>query len=332
MTLPNSMKAIVVSEPNDALSLKTLTLDVPVRQEGQHLIKVERVGLNPVDAKLVKSGFEQWQYPHVIGLDAVGTVVDCDTGAQPAIGKRVMLHSSILEQGVLSEYIVVPSHALIDVPENVDADTAATIPCAGLTAYLSIERLSLTEDQTLLVEGGSTAVGQFAIQMAKFLGYRVIATASPDKFAYLRGLGAEHVLNYRDTDLIEQVRAITMERGVDAVLDTIGGEVTARAVEMLKFTGAISTLVEYDPIDPGLLFRKAPQINSISLGGAWLAKDMCAQLKMAFVGNKMMNCIASKDITIPKVIPVEFNADAVSEALNKQLDGHVFGKQIVQVS
>ncbi len=331
MNIPNSMQAIAISKPNEELAVELIKVGVPKRQPDQHLIKVEAVGLNPVDAKLIKMGLDSWQYPHIIGLDAVGIVVDCEKGSKPGLGKRVMLHASMLEQGMLSEYIVVPSHALIDVPDTISASTAATIPCAGLTAYSSIERLQLHEGQTLLVEGGTTAVGQFAIQMANFLGIRVIATASPDKFKFVRSLGAEHVFDYNDAKIHEHVMAITMELGVDAAIDTIGGKVTERIVSMLKFTGSVASLVEYAPIDPKLLFRKSPQIISISLGGVWLANDMCAQLKMAFVGNKMMNCIASKDIKIPKVIDIPFEAQAVSEALQRQLDGHVFGKQIVKL-
>lgn len=329
MTIPLTMKAIALPSPSDEMRLTEVTVDVPKRDSGHHLIKVEAVGLNPVDAKLARTGLDNWQYPHVMGLDAVGTVVECDEGCPLSPGKRVMIHSSLLKQGVLSEYISVPSHALIEIPDSVSTSTAATVPCAGLTAYLSIERLNLKEDQTLLIEGGSGAVGQFAIQMASYLGYRVITTASPDKFAYLRNLGAEHVIDYTANDIVEQIMTITMERGVDAVLDTIGGDITARCVQVLKFTGSVACLVEYSPIEHSLLFKKAPQLISISLGGAWLSNDMCAQLKMAFVGNKMMNCISKGDFKVPKVLPVTFEADAVTDALQKQFAGHVFGKQVV---
>ena len=331
MTIPLKMKAIALPSPSGDFTLNEVTVDVPQRVAGQHLIKVEAVGLNPVDAKLARSGVEGWQYPHIMGFDAVGTVVECDDGNPLGPGKRVMIHASLTSQGVLSEYISVPSHALIEIPDSVSNSTAATVPCAGLTAYLSIERLDLKEDQTLLIEGGSGAVGQFAIQMANYLGYRVITTASHDKFAYLRSLGAEHVIDYKAQDIVEQIMAITMNRGVDAVLDTIGGEVTSRCVKVLKFAGSIACLVEYQPIDYKLLFEKAPQLISISLGGAWLSNDMCAQLKMAFIGNKMMNCIGKGDFKVPKVLPVPFEADAISDSLQRQFDGHVFGKQVVML-
>ena len=294
--LSSTMRAIALAKANPELALMEIDVPVPHRETGHHLIKVEAVGLNPVDAKLALNGTDFWSYPHTVGLDAVGIVVDCDNGAVPSVGKRVMLHSSLLAQGVLSDYIVAPSYALIEVPDSISPEVAATVPCAGLTAYITLERLNLNEEQTLLIEGGSGAVGQFAIQIAQRLGYRVITTASPDKFAFLRSLGAEHVIDYQANDIVSQIMAITMERGVDAVIDAVGGHVTSRAVEMLRFAGSVACLVDYEPIDHKLLFRKAPQLISISLGGAWLSNDMCSLLKMALIGNKMMTCISKGDI------------------------------------
>ena len=146
--------------------------------ETAQVIKVEYVGLNPVDAQFAKSGFCLWQYPHVLGLDAVGVVVKAGKGVFPGVGERVMWHASIGEQGVLSEYAKVPNYAVSIIPKQLASDKAATLPCAGMAALISLDKLAVSEGDTLFVEGGAGAVGQFAIQFAKQRSADVFTTAS----------------------------------------------------------------------------------------------------------------------------------------------------------
>ncbi len=334
-TTPNKnitmMKAIAINEASDDFNVVEILLPVPSLKDGHHLIKVNAVGLNPVDGKLAECGFSRWSYPHVIGLDAVGTVVENSNGAAPAVGTRVAWHHNVKVQGVLSEYVIVPSHALIEVPESVPTQVAATVPSSGITAYMALERLGLHEEQTVLIKGGAGSVGQFAIQLAHNIGYRVITTARAENAPFLRQLGADHVIDYINKDIQGSVLEITCQRGVDAIIDTIGGETTSQDLGALKFTGSIACLTPFDPIEKEPLFTKAPTLIAISLNGAWLSEDMCAQLKLAFIGKKLFECVAKGKLKTPEIIDVKFDASAIEYALKQQLQRKVKGKQVVML-
>ncbi|GAA0286292.1 zinc-binding dehydrogenase [Psychrosphaera haliotis] len=326
-----TMKAIAVNNVCNDFKLVEVSLDIPEVNEGYHLVKIECVGLNQIDGKLAQCGIDAWNYPHVLGLDAVGIVVENSLGSAPAIGTRVAWHHNLKEQGVLSEYVCVPSHALIEVPKSVTPEVAATVPCAGMTAYLTLERLNLHEDQTILIKGGASTVGQFAIQLANNIGYRVITTAKSENSAWLRQLGAEHVIDYNETDIKKSILEITCERGVDAIVDTIGGKSTASDLDSLRFAGSIACLAPFDAIDNARMFTKAPTIIAISLNGAWLADDMCGQLKMAFIGQKLFNCVASGKLKTPTVVPVKFDPSEIENGLKQQMAGLIKGKQVVSL-
>ena len=208
-TIPSSMQAIALIEPNEDINLTDIQLPVPQCTGNELLVKVEYVGLNPVDAQFAKSGFCLWQYPHVLGLDAVGVVVKAGKGVFPGVGERVMWHASIGEQGILSEYAKVPNYAVSIIPQQLASDKAATLPCAGMAALISLDKLAVTEGDTLFVEGGAGAVGQFAIQFAKQRGADVFTTASKRNHKLVKQLGADVVFDYNDKALCDKIRRET---------------------------------------------------------------------------------------------------------------------------
>ncbi|MEM5545815.1 zinc-binding dehydrogenase [Pseudoalteromonas fuliginea] len=331
-TIPRAMRAIVLPEPNEEISLADVQLPVPKCADNELLIKVEYVGLNPVDGQFAKSGFCNWQYPHVLGLDAVGVVVKANKGVFPSVGERVMWHASVGGQGVLSEYTKVPNYAVSVLPAGLSPAVAAILPCAGMAALISIDKLSINEGDTVLIEGGAGAVGQFAIQYAKQRGANVFATASKRNHKLVKQLGAEVVFDYNDKKLCDKIRRELGPQGFDAVIDTIGGESTARNIELMRFCGKIACLNPLPCFDQDLMYRRAPNISVVSLGGAWLANSLCAQQRLSFMGNLLLEGACNGDIKTPALTAVEFNAQAVSDALNKQLAGGFTGKQVVHVA
>ena len=290
--LPNdiiakTMRAIVLPEANEQIRLENVQLNVPQCRDNELLIKIEYVGLNPLDAEYAKTGFCHWQYPHILGLDAVGVVVDAAKGIYPTMGTRVMWHASMGEQGVLSEYAKVPNYAVSVVPEGISSEHAAALPCAGMTALISLDKLQITEGDTLLIDGGAGAVGQIAIQFAKQRGADVFTTAAKRNHKLVKSLGADVVFDYQDKKLCQKIRHELGPQGFDAVLDAIG---------------------------------------------AWLANSLCAQQRMSFMSKLLLEDLAKGDLTVPEVSLVEFNAEHISAALNKQLAGGFTGKQVVKVS
>lgn len=331
-TIPSSMQAIALIEPNEDINLTDMQLPVPQCTGNELLVKVEYVGLNPVDAQFAKSGFCLWQYPHVLGLDAVGVVVKAGKGVFPGVGERVMWHASIGEQGVLSEYAKVPNYAVSIIPQQLASDKAATLPCAGMAALISLDKLAVTEGDTLFVEGGAGAVGQFAIQFAKQRGADVFTTASKRNHKLVKQLGADVVFDYNDKTLCDKIRRELGPQGFDAVIDIMGGESTIQNIELMRFCGRIACLNPLPNFEQQLMYRRAPNISIVSLGGAWLANSLCAQQRMSFMGNLLLETVANGEITPPEVLAVDFNANAVSAALNNQLAGGFTGKQVVKIS
>ena len=327
----NKMRAIVLTEANEAIQLEAIELKVPQCSDNELLIKVEYVGLNPLDAQYAKTGFCQWQYPHVLGLDAVGIVVDAPKGLYPNIGTRVMWHASMGGEGVLSEYAKVPNYAVSVVPDNVEPAQAATLPCAGMTALISLDKLQIAEGDTLLVEAGAGAVGQIAIQFAKLRGADVFTTAAKCNHKLVKSLGADVAFDYKDKKLCQKIRRELGPQGFDAVLDSIGGETTVRNIELMRFCGRIACLKPLPNFEDELLFKKAPNISIVSLAGAWLANSLCAQQRMSFMSNLLLESLEKGDLIVPEVSLIEFNAEDISAALNKQLAGGFTGKQVVKL-
>ncbi|MFD2166096.1 zinc-binding dehydrogenase [Thalassotalea euphylliae] len=329
---PDTMKALVLEHAGEDFALTEMSVPVPEPKEGQLLIKVEYAALNPVDTKLALSGHSQWQYPHIPVLDGVGKVVASGDEHSPIFGERVIWHSDLTKQGVLAEYAVIDAHAVAVVPDEIASADAATIPCAGMTAALSICTLSAQAGDKILIEAGAGAVGQFAIQLAKINNLTVYTTASKQHHNFLKTLGADFVFDYKSDNLVDDIRETLGHERLDKVLDSIGGDVTVRDIELLKFNGSIACLNSLPELDPDLMFTKAPSIHVISLGGAWLSNDMCAQHKLGLKGSCLLELVTKKQLKLPDVIEIPFESQEVTSAMHRQLAGGLFGKQVVKIA
>lgn len=327
--IPQTMHAIALHEPNEHIQLADIEVAVPQCVENELLVKLEYVGLNPLDGEYAKSGFCKWQYPHTLGLDAVGVVVKAAKGIFPNVGDRVMWHASLAGQGVLSEFAVVPNYAVSVISDDVEPIKAATLPCAGMTALIALDKLQVTEGDSLLIEAGAGAVGQFAIQIAKERGADVYTTTAKCNHKLVKSLGADIAFDYQDKKLCQKMCLELGSQGFDAIIDSVGGDATIRNIELMRFCGRIACLKALPELDQELLFRKAPNISIVSLGGAWLENSLCAQQRMSFMSNLLLERVASNKLCVPDTTRVEFSAEKVSSALKKQLEGGFVGKQIV---
>ncbi len=332
VNITKTMQAITLAEAAEDFSLLKQEVATPQRNESELLIRVEYVGLNPIDAKLAKYGFPDWQYPHILGLDAVGTVVDAPAGVIPCIGDQVMWHANIKHQGMLAQYVAVPNFSVSKLPEGLAPEVAAALPCAGMAAIFALDKLQIKEGENLLVDAGGGAVGQFAIQFAKQRGAKVFATAAKNNHAYLKKIGADECFDYHDKNLLKKFKLALGHSQFDAVVDTLGGGNTIRNIELLRFCGRIACLNGLPTVSSSLLFYKAPVISIVSLSGAWLTQSLCAQQKMSFMGDLLMNSVNEGSIKSPDIIPIVFDEVAITQALKQQLKGCIFGKQVVTVS
>jgi NADPH:quinone reductase-like Zn-dependent oxidoreductase len=292
------MRAWVVPSADRGGSLELRDLPVPVPGPGEVRLRVAAVSLNPVDQKLVHSGHPAWHYPHVPGVDVAGLVDSVGPGvAGFETGTRVFCHHDLSKPGTFAEVVCVAAHALARIPDAVSFDAAAAIACAGLTAYQALQRkMHLQAGHTVLVHGGSGGVGGYAIQIARGLGARVLATASPRNHAFVRALGAEAALDYRAHDLVDQVRALTDGAGVHAVLDPVSAASASAAVGLLRFNGQLAFVAGAPDIMHVRPFARALSFHAIALGGAYAAGDRDAQEDLARMGQELIALVAAGSV------------------------------------
>ena len=234
------MIAIEIREPGEPDVLVPVERPTPVPGSGDVLIKVAAAGVNRPDV-MQRRG----KYPpppgasDIPGLEVAGTVDQIGpdvTGWK--IGDAVC---ALVAGGGYAEYCVAPAPQCLPVPRGLDLVSAAAIPETFFTVWTNVfERGRLDAGESILVHGGSSGIGTTAIQLARARGARVFATAgSPEKCTACEQLGAERAINYKDTDFLEAVRAATGGRGVDVVLDMVGGEYFARNIDALAVEGRL---------------------------------------------------------------------------------------------
>lgn len=216
----------------------------PVAGSNELLIKVEAASLNRADLGLRSGRYRvrPEDLPLIPGREFAGTVASIGPGAQGfSVGQRVVAQTGL---GGYAEYAVAKTSQARPVPEGMDSITAAAVPTVFLTAWFALlEDGKLKKGERALIQAGGSGVGMAAIQIAKLLGASVITTAgSDDKCRRLGALGADEAINYTAKDFREEVRRITDGRGVDVVLEMIGGAVYARSLEVLAPGGRLVSI------------------------------------------------------------------------------------------
>ncbi|MBU2967375.1 zinc-binding dehydrogenase [Amphritea sp. 2_MG-2023] len=309
------MNAIELRQCGAEFDLHMSQRPIPILGDNELLIAIEYVAINHLDARLARDGFCQWQYPHILGSDAIGTVVDAPKGVFPSKGSRVLFNSSLAEQGMLKEYAVVPNFAVSEVPDSIASEIAVALPNAGMTALLALEKLQLHEGQSFAINSAQGAVAHFAVQYAKRRGAQVFAVAEKAHHKRLTKLGADFAFDCHADNICNQIKRELGPGGFDCILNTQGGDSFIDDLKRLRFCGHIACLNGFSDISEALLFEKAPQIGVVSLSGAWLANSLCAQQHLSFMGSQLLQDVASGDIIPPEVIQIPFSVDAVRDVL-----------------
>lgn len=236
MALPASMTCIETAA-DGTLSMGSRPLPLP--GPGEVLIKVSAAGVNRPDI-IQRQGL----YPpppgasDILGLEVAGTIAAMDAAAAPglAIGQPVC---ALLTGGGYAEYCVAAAALCLPLPRGFDFVRAAALPETVFTVWHNVfQRGRLRAGESFLVHGGSSGIGTTAIPLAKAFGATVFTTVGNDaKAAACRRLGADCVINYRDEDFVEVVAKQTAGRGVDLILDMVGGDYLARNLKALAVEG-----------------------------------------------------------------------------------------------
>ncbi|MFS8039103.1 NAD(P)H-quinone oxidoreductase [Xanthobacter sp. AM11] len=224
------------------------TADVPRPGAGQVLVEVVAAGVNRPDC-LQRAG----NYPpppgatDVPGLEIAGRVVELGEGVTSLkIGDEVC---ALVISGGYAEYCVAEAPLCLPIPKPLSLLEAAGLPENYYTVYDNVfTRGRLTAGETILIHGGSSGIGSTAIQLAHHAGARVIATAgSPDKCDFCLKLGADAAIDYRASDFVEEVKRLTDGRGVDEILDMVGGPYVARNLQALAVEGRLVQIAFLQP-------------------------------------------------------------------------------------
>jgi NADPH2:quinone reductase len=246
--MSETMRAAVLDRFGGPDVFQVREIERPQPGPGELLVRVAASGTNPVDAKLRQAGeWAQIELPAVIGYDASGSVEAVGPGvADFAPGDEVWLSPEIFgnRHGSYAEYLVASERIVGRKPAALSHEQAAAVPLAGGTAWEAVvRRLAVRPGETVLVHAGAGGVGSFAVQIAKVLGARVLATAGPGSQETLRDLGADVALDYRSDDVFAAAAAENGGAGVDAVLDLVGGDTIARSVSATRPFGRLATIL-----------------------------------------------------------------------------------------
>ena len=224
------MKAAYIEKFGGPEVLKVGDLPDPTAGAGQIVVDVAAASINAADWKVRAGEYKQANFPLVLGRDFSGTVSALGSGVSDLkVGDEVFGVLETGRDGTYCEKIAIGGAIVGKKPAALSHVDAAALALTGLTAICAIEEaLKLKAGETILIQGGAGGVASFAIQLAKHIGARVITTASAANAAYLRGLGADEVIDYNATDFTKAVK------NVDAVFDTVGGDVATRSFAVLK--------------------------------------------------------------------------------------------------
>ncbi len=240
-----TMKAVRMHEYGGPEVLHYEDAPRPEAKAGEVLVRVHAAGVNPADWKIRSGAFKAMgasPFPLVLGFDAAGTVEavgDGVTGLAP--GDAV--YAYIQAGGGYAEYVAFPAELAAPKPKTLDFVQAAAVPVTALTAWQALfDQGGLTAGQRVLIHGGAGGVGSFAVQFARNKGAHVITTGSAQNHDYLKGLGADEVIDYNTTKFEEVVK------NADVVFDTVGGDTQQRSWQTLKPGGILVAIAQ--PPDP----------------------------------------------------------------------------------
>lgn len=240
MSLPTTMNAIEIETPGGPEVLKHVTRPVPEIGENEVLIKTAIAGVNRPDCLQRMGGYPPPAGASDIpGLEVAGEIVAAGSKVSSEnIGKEVM---ALVPGGGYAEYVNVDMNNTLTIPKGLSIEEAGAIPETFFTVWHNVfQRGGLLPGETFMVHGGTSGIGTTAIQLAKAFGATVIATAgTDDKCDACIKLGADHAINYRNEVFEERTKEITNGKGVDVILDMVGGSYTGRNYKAAAMDGRI---------------------------------------------------------------------------------------------
>ncbi|WP_321799215.1 NADP-dependent oxidoreductase [Caballeronia sp. J97] len=326
------MKAIVIDRVGGSDAMKLADLPMPVPGPGEVLIRVAYAGVNPADWKCREGylgAFIEYTFPFVIGFDAAGAVQasgDGVDGLPP--GTRVFAQTDVGagKWGAYAEYVVVRHDSVVPIPDGLSFAEAAAVPTPALAAWAGVfDDGGLRGGQKLLVHGGAGAVGMFAIQLAKHAGADVAATCSAANRQYVESIGCDRSIDYRSDDIGHALRAWA-PRGVDLVIDAVGGGTLPDPLGMLAPGGMLVSIMTLAAADAGRLAATADEAARRGLRATTTFSRMPSGERLGQIAARL----ARRQLRVPRIESVPFGQAA--RALDLVQSGQAKGKLVLHIA
>jgi NADPH:quinone reductase-like Zn-dependent oxidoreductase len=324
-----TMEAMVLDRFGGPEVLHLATIERPRAAPGGVIVQVAYAGVNPADWKTREgwlSQFFEYQFPFVVGFDAAGVVSEVGEGVTDLkVGDRVVTASNMGrgERGSYAQYVASDRERVVKLPDHVSLKDAAAMPTAAITAWQATFDVGSTKDGSfVLVNGGAGGTGTYALQLAKMAGAKVAVTCGPANVDYMRAMGADLVINYREGGVREAVQAWAPE-GVDLVVDTVGQGSLLDSIEMVKRGGIVA------PIGTLIADEPMPDTARAAELGVKVIHTMSTFENQERQLNALVKVLGEGKIRAPQIEVVPL-AEA-GEAQRRVADGHVRGKILLEV-
>jgi NADPH:quinone reductase-like Zn-dependent oxidoreductase len=324
------MRAMVIDRFGGPEVLHLADVESPEPGPGEVLIRVAYAGVNPADWKCREGWLAQffdYKFPFIVGFDAAGIVARVGAGVDNyKVGDRVVTSSNqgIGEWGTYAEFVRSAIDRVAHLADGLDFQTAASIPTAAVTSWEALfDTGHLKAGHKVLIHGGAGGMGSFAVQFAKHVHADAAATCGPANLDYVRGLGADRVINYRSENILAALRAWAPD-GVDLIVDTVGQGTLPDGIEMVKRGGAIAPI--------GTLIKDEPQFDAAvaDARGVRIIPTMSNRSRAGAQLRTIVDLFGHGRFRAPaiEVLPLE----QAGEAHRRVKDGHVRGKILLKVA
>lgn len=324
------MRAMVIDRFGGPEVFRLAEVETPKPGPGEVLIRSAYASVNPADWKCREgwlSQFFQYKFPFIVGFDAAGIIAEIGEGVTGfEVGDRVVTSSNqgLGEWGSYAEYVKSYTDRVAKLADGVDFQTAAAIPTAAVTSWEALfDTGGLKSGQSVLINGGAGGMGSYLIQFAKHAGARVAATCGPANIDYVKGLGADLAIDYRQGKVRETVLSWAPD-GVDLLVDTVGQGTLPDSIEMTKPGGMIT------PIGTLIIGEPQPDPEKAAARNVTIVPTMSNHTRSGAQLRTIVNLYNKGVFRAPhlEVLPLE----QAGEAQSRVKDGHVRGKILLKIA
>ena len=316
------MKAAVYYQTGPPEVFRYEDVEDPVCSPGSVLIDVEAISIEGGDT-LNRAGGLMASTPHIVGYQCAGTIAEVGEGVTDRrVGQKVV---ATMMFGSHAERVAVPALVTWPIPDGADVTACACVPVAWGTAHDCLFEFGrLQEGETVLVQAGAGGLGLAAIQLAKRAGATVLATASSqERLGRLTEYGLDHGIDYSHDGWVDGVRRVTDGRGVDLVVDSVGGRVLAGSVQCLAYRGRCITVGnagrDPQPLDVGVL-----AMGNQSITGVFLGAEIATPRAQAMIGALVDDVAAGRlRVVVDRTFPLAQAAEAHAFIESRQAVGRV---------